>query len=588
MNTFPLIRTRWSNEHVMAAVLIVLILYHFPMWLKDPMGILRTVVLIVFGLLIDAICIIIRNRRIWCCVSSAVTAAMISLLTPNVPFWGQFIGVIIALLLGKQLFGGTGKNKINPALCGVLFLYILFGAPSTIFTPTWLLLPAIILGLVFIPIRPYASVAFILGMSLAILFSGELNVVQVLEYGVFFWGCLVMTDPVTITKGPISGAICGFLVGFLPLLITHNPIGLIIFILIINLVGDEISKYLDASKKNARTNLKIPKLYQDSPEITFIDLTKKGLNSLETGAKNELTKEEILNRIEKNRVFGMGGAAFSTIEKIRAVMNAEIANKYFIINGVECDPGLVHDKWLLQNCFEDIRKGIELLQSCIEFKSTYLAIKDGNEVFEHDQLNICKVSNHYPIGAEKLLIETVLKRSLSSQEIPATQGILVLNVQTVYTIALAVYHDEPVRSKFLTVADLKSKSAKVVQVPIGLKLKDLMEQVYPGNRTIFAGGGIMQAHLVEEDAVVEPSVNFVAAGIIPDYKESPQCSGCGLCSRHCPISLEVRKIVDFVESGKIEEAISYGARECISCGSCSYVCLAGKNLTEKVKRAKYK
>ncbi len=43
-------------------------------------------------------------------------------LPPGVPFWMPIIGSIVAVGIGKQVFGGLGNNPLNPALIGRAFL----------------------------------------------------------------------------------------------------------------------------------------------------------------------------------------------------------------------------------------------------------------------------------------------------------------------------------------------------------------------------------------------------------------------------------------------------------------------------------
>lgn len=43
-------------------------------------------------------------------------------LPPGLPFWMAAAGVVFGVLVGKELFGGTGRNLFNPALVGRCFL----------------------------------------------------------------------------------------------------------------------------------------------------------------------------------------------------------------------------------------------------------------------------------------------------------------------------------------------------------------------------------------------------------------------------------------------------------------------------------
>ena len=96
----------------------------------------------------------------------------------------------------------------------------------------------------------------------------------------------------------------------------------------------------------------------------------------------------------------------------------------------------------------------------------------------------------------------------------------------------------------------------------------------------------MQAYLSDEDAVIDHSVNWIATGTYPSYKESPQCSKFGNCIKSCPSGLKVNLIADLVDQGRVEETEKFYVSECISCGSCSYSCPAGRNLAARVKTAK--
>jgi Na+-transporting NADH:ubiquinone oxidoreductase subunit B len=56
-----------------------------------------------------------------------VTASLFALsLPPTTPFWITAVGVIIAVLFGKEVFGGFGKNVFNPAIVGRAFVYVSF------------------------------------------------------------------------------------------------------------------------------------------------------------------------------------------------------------------------------------------------------------------------------------------------------------------------------------------------------------------------------------------------------------------------------------------------------------------------------
>lgn len=585
MNTYPLVRVRWSNEHVMAALFLVVLLYHIPGWVEHPAGIFTLIVLIAEGLLLDTLINALRYKRLWCSVSAAVTAAMLSVLSTDVPLWGRMLGVAVALVLGKHLWGGTGRNKINPAMTGILFLIVCFEVELPFFPASYLLLPAVLLSLPFLTVRIYAGLGYLVGIIAAFLMNGDLSILNLLSYGGLFFACLVVTDPVTVTNLPLTGSVAGFFTGFIALLYPNAPILSVLGILLLNLItwltDVLITRESILHKPKLRINKAVP--YRDG-QIPYHDLSNEARTS--EGKTENISADIVLNRIKINEVFGMGGAAFPTYRKLMTALSSSAEQKHLIINGVECDPGLIHDNWLLRNHPKEIIKGLELLKKCITFSSVHLAVKDTVGLSYQNTVQIYQVPDYYPAGAEKILIHEVLKQKISFDQIPAEHGILVLNAQTLYSIWEAVACNKKADTRFLTVCDLKNKEASVVKVKLGMKLREIMEAVYPGNSNVFAGGGIMQSSLTEEDAVIDQMINYIVAAKFPRYKESPQCSRCGSCSKNCPVGLKVYRIAELVDLGKVGETDRYHVKECISCGSCSYSCPAGRNLSGRVKKAK--
>ena len=56
-----------------------------------------------------------------------VTALLFTLiLPPSIPLWQAALGITFAIVVGKEIFGGTGRNFLNPALTGLAFLYVTY------------------------------------------------------------------------------------------------------------------------------------------------------------------------------------------------------------------------------------------------------------------------------------------------------------------------------------------------------------------------------------------------------------------------------------------------------------------------------
>jgi len=60
-------------------------------------------------------------------LSAVVTGILITFNMPvNTPLWAPVVGAAFAIIIVKQLFGGIGKNIVNPALAARVFLFLSF------------------------------------------------------------------------------------------------------------------------------------------------------------------------------------------------------------------------------------------------------------------------------------------------------------------------------------------------------------------------------------------------------------------------------------------------------------------------------
>jgi len=64
--------------------------------------------------------------------SAVLTAVLLAIAIPSIaPWWIIVLGVLFAIVFGKQLFGGLGNNPFNPAMLGYAFLLISYPLQMT-------------------------------------------------------------------------------------------------------------------------------------------------------------------------------------------------------------------------------------------------------------------------------------------------------------------------------------------------------------------------------------------------------------------------------------------------------------------------
>lgn len=76
--------------------------------------------------------LIIKKEQTVSDLSAAVTGLLLGLNLPaNIPLWQAVIGSVFAIIIVKCLFGGIGKNLVNPAITARVLMIISFGAVAT-------------------------------------------------------------------------------------------------------------------------------------------------------------------------------------------------------------------------------------------------------------------------------------------------------------------------------------------------------------------------------------------------------------------------------------------------------------------------
>lgn len=68
-------------------------------------------------------------------LSAAVTGLLIAFNVPSgLPYWIAILGCFVAIVIVKQLFGGMGKNIVNPAITARVILFISYATEMTTWT----------------------------------------------------------------------------------------------------------------------------------------------------------------------------------------------------------------------------------------------------------------------------------------------------------------------------------------------------------------------------------------------------------------------------------------------------------------------
>ena len=236
-----------------------------------------------------------------------VSSMLFALTMPaSAPLWQVALGIAFGVVIGKEVFGGTGKNFLNPALTGRAFLYFAYPANMSgdaIWTPvdgfsgatalgmsaakgveslamegiTWwdafygtiqgslgeTSTLACLIGLIFLMITKIANYRMVVGCLLGMIgFSSLLNWIGSdtnpmfampwywhLVLGSYAFGlCFMVTEPVSASHTNLGryfyGALIGFMVVMIRVLNPAFPEGMMLAILFANIFAPLIDYFV--------------------------------------------------------------------------------------------------------------------------------------------------------------------------------------------------------------------------------------------------------------------------------------------------------------------------------------------------------
>ncbi|NLU25790.1 MAG: 4Fe-4S dicluster domain-containing protein [Hungateiclostridium thermocellum] len=290
--------------------------------------------------------------------------------------------------------------------------------------------------------------------------------------------------------------------------------------------------------------------------------------------KEQVTREYFLKKLEASGLIGMGGGCFPVIEKINTFLSSDAENRKIIINAVECEPGLKQDEWLLYNRKDEIMTGIGYIQNALKVTDVTIAVSQKLN-WENEEFKICQVPARFPIGEEHFLINAVTGDHMEMDIIPAEEGILVMNLQTVYQIYRLMNCAYDGRH-FVTIANMKNGEARVALVSGDDKVIDTVKKAFSGEMDYYCGSGVLTSRKATPEDVFTSQISFAAISPEHNIGNENKCKGCGKCTKKCPSGVQVHEIVKILEEDKNADISMYYTDKCIQCGCCAYFCMAGK------------
>lgn len=309
----------------------------------------------------------------------------------------------------------------------------------------------------------------------------------------------------------------------------------------------------------------------------------------------EMTREEIIDRIKEAGIVGMGGAGFPTFIKLSPKEPEKI--DYVIANCAECEPYLTSDYRRMIEEPEKLVKGLQVSLQLFENARGILAVEDNKpdciEILkkltkDEPRISVKALKTKYPQGAERQIIYATTGRAINSSMLPADAGCVVNNVDTIVAIYHAVYEGKPLMNRIVTVTGDAVADPRNFIVRIGTNYHELIEEAGGFKAEpvkIISGGPMMGFGIFDLDVPTTKTASALLCLTQDDVSrmEPSACIKCGRCVEACPSRLVPNKLAVYAQNFEEEAFLALDGLECVECGCCSFVCPAKRPLTQSIK-----
>ncbi|MBI4809170.1 MAG: electron transport complex subunit RsxC [Nitrosomonadales bacterium] len=298
-----------------------------------------------------------------------------------------------------------------------------------------------------------------------------------------------------------------------------------------------------------------------------------------------LAPEEVAACVAAAGIVGLGGATFPSALKLNLSRSSGVQT--LIMNGGECEPYLTCDDRIMRERAVEIVEGIRLIAHAVAAKEILVGIEDNKpeaiaamqEAAQGTTVKVVAMPSMYPMGSEKQIIQVLTGNEVPAGGRPADIGVLVHNVATAFAVQQAVRYGKPLISRIVTISGGAILQPCNLEVLIGTPLQELIDfnggYTQPAARLVL-GGPMMGQQFTNTNVPVVKGTSGVLALLASEigHAEASPCIRCSTCVRACPVGLLPLEMAAHIRTADLTGAVALGLKDCIACGSCSYVCPA--------------
>ncbi len=286
----------------------------------------------------------------------------------------------------------------------------------------------------------------------------------------------------------------------------------------------------------------------------------------------------LIDYIQQSGIVGLGGAGFPAHIKLSSIQNCHT----LIVNGTECEPGIMCDDVLMQNYPIQVLRGVEILLHICGAQRAIIALEDDKqEAFntllahnQNEQISIIQIPTKYTSGAEKLLIKTLLDIEIPAAGFAIDVGVICQNIATTKAIFDAVVNGRPLVSRIVTVTGSGVEMPNNYEVRLGASFAHIVALSRPNDHShdVRMGGMMMGVDVASTDVPIGKITNCIFVNNSVKNPSAQECIRCGQCAQVCPVGLLPQQLYWYAKSEDTDKAMDYNLTDCIECRCCDYVC----------------
>ncbi len=339
-----------------------------------------------------------------------------------------------------------------------------------------------------------------------------------------------------------------------------------------------------------------------------------------------IPRPEIPNGEIHQKLMALGAWSFFHDAHTQKLPDPKISPAAIIVSTIQLEPFLARGNVLLKNNLEKFTKGLEHLQSLLEYQPIYLIVPDlksdlvdqiGQAIRGRACIKAILVKYQYPLDHF-----AILARELNLKYDPENP-VWGIRTEGVLAAETALTQGKPATTRIISLGGPAVSNPTHYEVCAGYPISQFLEGKLNCENVRLLNGGSLTGEILDEatkgiplgytgiTVLEEPTkremLSFTRPGAdrqsysncflsalrkaFPERittslrGEKRPCIACGYCEEICPVGIMPHLIHKLMYRDELERAEQARADRCIGCGLCSFVCPSKIDLRKEILEA---